>query len=180
MVNVIHEESIVKVDLIPRPDTRYARIAFDNRHFIRVLGETVPVISPDDLILAKLDWARDSHSELQIKDVRILLRCEGLDTAYISKWIQQLELQSIWRLILPWRTQTRRSNLKMLLARSGTERLQMASSMYAMAGTLALASLRARHPGVSEAELRGLLFVRFYGEDFSAGERFCLQGDHQI
>ena len=31
------------------------------------------IVSPEDLILSKLDWARDTRSELQLRDVRHLL-----------------------------------------------------------------------------------------------------------
>lgn len=60
---------------------------------------------------------------------------------------------------------------QMLLSRSGAERLLMASSMHAAAKALVLASLRERHADASEEELRGLLFLRFYADDFSPEDR---------
>jgi hypothetical protein len=99
MFNVIHEQYIVKVDLILRPDTDYARTAFKRRRSCDLFGQTVWVITPEDLILAKLNWARDSHSELQLNDVRALLRSEELDMFYIEKWIPKLALQSIWKMV---------------------------------------------------------------------------------
>jgi hypothetical protein len=60
---------------------------------------------------------------------------------------------------------------KMLLSRSGAERMQMAGSMYATAKALALASLREKYPHASEADFRGLLFLRFYAQDFSSEQR---------
>ena len=59
----------------------------------------------------------------------------------------------------------------MLLSCSGAERVQMASSMFATAKKLALASLRQKYPKANEDKLRGQLFLRFYGEDFSCEER---------
>lgn len=59
----------------------------------------------------------------------------------------------------------------MLMAKSGEERVRMACSMHATAKAIALASLRASHPKASAAELRGLLFLRFYRGDFSAEQR---------
>ena len=58
MLNAIHEELIIKVDLIPRPDTEYALHAFERRQFIDIIGRRVPVISPEDLVLAKLQLGR--------------------------------------------------------------------------------------------------------------------------
>lgn len=60
---------------------------------------------------------------------------------------------------------------RMLMAKSGEERVRMACSMHATAKAIALASLRASHPKASEAELRGLLFLRFYREDFTEEQR---------
>ena len=99
MFNVIHEQFIVKVDLILRPNTDYARTAFERRRSCDLFGQTVWVITPEDLILAKLNWARESHSELQLNDVRALLRSEELDMFYIQKWVYDLALQSIWKMV---------------------------------------------------------------------------------
>lgn len=99
MFNVIHEQFIVKVDLILRPNTDYARTAFERRRSCDLFGQTVSVITPEDLILAKLNWARESHSELQLNDVRALLRSGELDVFYIEKWVHKLELQSLWKVV---------------------------------------------------------------------------------
>ena len=40
--------------------------------------------------------ARDSHSELQLRDVRNLIAA-GCDRAYIEKWTQELGLASLWQ-----------------------------------------------------------------------------------
>jgi hypothetical protein len=60
---------------------------------------------------------------------------------------------------------------KMLLERSGQERLKMGCSMHATAQALARASISQRHPNVRAAELKRLLFLHFYGTDFEAEER---------
>lgn len=99
MFNVIHEQFIVKVDLILRPNTDYARTAFERRRSHDLFGQKVWVITPEDLILAKLDWARESLSELQLNDVRALLRSDELDVSYIEKWVHKLALQSVWKMV---------------------------------------------------------------------------------
>lgn len=55
---------------------------------------------------------------------------------------------------------------KMLLQRSGEERLKMGCSMHAMAKALVLASLLDKCPDATSVELRQALFLRFYGSDF--------------
>ena len=59
----------------------------------------------------------------------------------------------------------------LLLQRSGTERLNMGSSMFATARTLLLASLRERDPDASPADIRRTLFLRLYGADFDQQTR---------
>ena len=55
-------------------------------------------ISPEDLIISKLSWSKDSHSEIQLKDVRNLIETvDGLDLKYIDNWIAQLGLEQIYR-----------------------------------------------------------------------------------
>ena len=60
---------------------------------------------------------------------------------------------------------------KMLLERSGQERLKMGCSMHATAQALAKASISQQHPNAHPAELKRLLFLHFYGADFEPEER---------
>ena len=52
------------------------------------------LVSKEDLIISKLFWARDSHSELQLRDVRNLL-ASGYDVEYLERWTRKLELDSL-------------------------------------------------------------------------------------
>jgi hypothetical protein len=60
---------------------------------------------------------------------------------------------------------------KMLLERSGEERLKMGCSMYATAQALAKASISRRYPDAHPAELKRLLFLHFYRTDFEPEKR---------
>ena len=60
---------------------------------------------------------------------------------------------------------------KMLLERSGQERLKMGCSMHATAQALAKASISQQHPGAHPAQFKRLLFLHFYGTDFEPKER---------
>lgn len=55
----------------------------------------------------------------------------------------------------------------MLLARSGEERLKMGCSMHQFAKMMVRASVLARQPQATSADLRRALLLRFYGQDFS-------------
>ena len=60
---------------------------------------------------------------------------------------------------------------KMLLERSGVERIKIGCSMHAAAQALVRASLLQKHVSTSPATLRKSLFLRFYGQDFTASRR---------
>jgi hypothetical protein len=60
---------------------------------------------------------------------------------------------------------------KILLQRSGEERLKMGCSMHATAMVLAKASILQRHSRARPAAIKRLLFIHFYGNDFEPEER---------
>jgi hypothetical protein len=60
---------------------------------------------------------------------------------------------------------------RMLMERSGVERLKMGCSMHSTAQALAKATISKQHPKASRAELKRLFFLHFYGADFPPGKR---------
>jgi len=67
--NVIHHESLIKVDFMIRKREEYRLVEFDRRQRIEILGDSLWIVSKEDLILSKLDWARESQSQRQLSDV---------------------------------------------------------------------------------------------------------------
>ena len=92
--NLIHQESVIKVDCIVRKSSEYRRREFDRRQKISILDFTTFIVSKEDLIISKLFWARDSHSELQLGDVKNLL-ATGYDAAYLQHWTRELDLDNL-------------------------------------------------------------------------------------
>jgi len=81
--NVIHNESLIKVDFMIRKREDYRLVEFDRRQRIEVLGSQLWIVSKEDLILSKLDWARESQSQRQLSDVENLL-ATGVDKSYLQ------------------------------------------------------------------------------------------------
>lgn len=95
--HIIHSEGIVKVDFIIRKDTNYRNLEFKNRRSIVFERQKIFIVSPEDLILSKLFWARESLSEMQIRDVNNLFKTiHNLDRVYIEKWVHELELDEVY------------------------------------------------------------------------------------
>jgi hypothetical protein len=91
MFNIFHKEWLIKVDFITRKNEPYRKTEFERRNTIEVEGVPVSVVAPEDLILSKLFWAKDSESELQQRDVRQLIQLSPeLDWNYLDKWAPEL------------------------------------------------------------------------------------------
>lgn len=60
---------------------------------------------------------------------------------------------------------------EMMQARTPTERLLMLSDMFNAGRELMLANIREEKPGLTPKEIRGELFRRMYGNEFSAEEQ---------
>jgi len=98
MFNLIHDQYIIKIDFVVRKDTPYRRREFSRRKKIPVDDQDLYVVSPEDLILSKLDWAKDSRSEVQLNDVRNLLKSvKGLNRSYLARWAKALGIESLYR-----------------------------------------------------------------------------------
>jgi hypothetical protein len=59
---------------------------------------------------------------------------------------------------------------RMMASKTPGERLRMASNMFDTARKLVETGIRIERPHISEAQLRGQVFLRFYGQDFSKQE----------
>ncbi len=94
--NLIHQESVIKVDCIVRKATEYRRVEFERRRQISIQDFITYIVSKEDLIISKLFWAKDSRSELQLGDVQNLL-ATGYDAPYLQRWTRELGLDSLLR-----------------------------------------------------------------------------------
>jgi hypothetical protein len=96
MFNVLHLGKLVKLDFIVRKDTPYRRHEFERRRRVPMPGFEAWIVSREDLILSKLAWAKDSGSEMQLRDVRALL-AGGADRKYLERWAQDLSVSELLR-----------------------------------------------------------------------------------
>ena len=98
MFNLIHNQYIFKIDFIVKKSSEYQQTAFSRRKEILIEGSPMWYISAEDLIISKLMWAKDSHSEIQLRDVRNLTETvHDLDAQYINHWLRQLGLESLYK-----------------------------------------------------------------------------------
>ncbi len=97
--NAIDPETGWKVYFIIRKDRPFSSSEFERRRTASVLGLDLSLASAEDLITAKLEWAKKGGSELQLRDVQAILRSqlERLDRMYIEHWVHELGLAELWK-----------------------------------------------------------------------------------
>jgi hypothetical protein len=97
MASLVDQTGGGKVDLIIRDDDPWARAAMDRRRpWKHPVWGPVWVSSPEDLILAKLEWS-EGTSELQLRDCRMLLRmnAQDIDGEYLTRWARALGVSEL-------------------------------------------------------------------------------------
>jgi len=96
MFNIIHNESIIKVDFIIRKNEEYRIGEFNRRQMVELDGIPIQVVAPEDLVLSKLVWAKRSGSELQFRDVQqMMIALKDINHEYLEKWSKTLGVEDL-------------------------------------------------------------------------------------
>jgi hypothetical protein len=84
--NVIDFATGWKIDLIIRKSRLFSRTEFERRSAVDLFGLQIFVASAEDILLAKLEWAKAGQSMRQLEDCATILRTrrEELDYTYIN------------------------------------------------------------------------------------------------
>ena len=99
MFNVVDTTTGWKADLIVRKSRPFSRTEFARRRPVDLEGTRLWMATAEDLVIAKLEWAKLGGSMRQIEDVAALLRvtADALDRHYLAKWVGELELAAEWQ-----------------------------------------------------------------------------------
>ena len=98
LFQVIDSESGWKVDFIFLKSRPFSRTEFSRRAEAELEGVRITIASPEDVLLAKLEWAKRAGSERQTGDGAEILSIRGqaLDHDYIARWVRDLGLDAQW------------------------------------------------------------------------------------
>jgi hypothetical protein len=98
MFNIIDFSSGWKIDLIFRKARPFSQMEFSRRKEEDLAGLRLTVATAEDVLIAKLEWAKTGESQRQLEDAAGIIRIKGdlLDTAYIDRWIAELGLEEQW------------------------------------------------------------------------------------
>jgi hypothetical protein len=92
--NYIDTEGGFKADMWIAKDSPFNRSCFVRRVAVDIGGYKVWVISPEDLIISKLDWWQRGSGKSE-DDVRAVMhgQWDRLDWSYIESWVTKMGLQ---------------------------------------------------------------------------------------
>lgn len=96
--NIIHPESGNKVDVIIPADRGWPDQFARRQLRPTEANRDVWFVSPEDLILRKMDFYRMGESERHLRDIASILKVRRvpIDRLYIARWAESLHLQDIW------------------------------------------------------------------------------------
>ena len=103
MFNLLEATTGDKVDFWVLTDSPFDQSRFARRQKIDIGEQIVDVSSPEDTILMKLLWCKQSGgSEKQINDVMRVYELQSgvLDESYLQEWVRELDVNDLWQRVL--------------------------------------------------------------------------------
>jgi hypothetical protein len=94
MFNVIDHKTGFKIDFIIKKETEYRNYEFSRRRRESIADFEVWIVSPEDLIISKIDWIQQYQSDKQINDIQNLLAIPDIDMEYIIFWCEKQRLNT--------------------------------------------------------------------------------------
>jgi hypothetical protein len=97
--NVIDLATGWKIDFIVRRPRAFSREEFERRRPAAPADIDLDVATAEDVLIAKLEWAKLGASARQLDDAAGIIRLQGddLDVAYVARWVEALGLVDQWR-----------------------------------------------------------------------------------
>ena len=98
--NVIHNPTVYKVDIFLIGSDEFTRNELDrSRELGLQTGETLPLITPEDLVLSKLVWFEKGNrvSDRQWRDILGILKTQSdtIDRKYLDEWALKLDVTDL-------------------------------------------------------------------------------------
>ncbi|MCC6900703.1 MAG: hypothetical protein IT377_17110 [Polyangiaceae bacterium] len=95
LFNVVDFATAWKIDFIIRKSRPFSREEFERRTTAKLGEAEISVATAEDVLVAKLEWAKLTESERQLEDAAGILRIQGdgIDREYVEKWVRTLGLE---------------------------------------------------------------------------------------
>jgi hypothetical protein len=95
--NVLHLPTMLKLDFWILQDNKFDRERFKRKNYVKIFDQKMSFASPEDTILIKLLWYKESKIEKHLIDAAFVyqLQKEQLDDAYLNKWVKIQKTENI-------------------------------------------------------------------------------------
>lgn len=102
MFNLIHNETATKIDIWLLEDTAFDQTRFSRRASEILHGVPVCISSPEDMIIIKLDWFKQTEIQKHYEDALGIAQVQrdALEVEYIRDWCEQLYLGELCERLL--------------------------------------------------------------------------------
>lgn len=96
--SVIYSKGDLRADLWILKNKPIENVKFERRQKISLFSVSTFMISPEDIILTKLDWYKRSKNTKHLDDAVGIIKVQDkkLDTIYIKNVIDKLEIKKYW------------------------------------------------------------------------------------
>ncbi len=100
--NFLDPKSGLKIDFWIAKDDLRSKIAYSRRKVKKIHGQQIYFVSPEDLILSKLIWYKESQSSRHLEDIESVLKIskKKLDLKYLKNWAKRLGVLGIFNKLL--------------------------------------------------------------------------------
>jgi len=98
--NFIQPETGLKVDFWIKKENPFSKNEFARRVPQQIGEYKVYFVSPEDLILQKLQWYKMSEVSKHLEDIESILKISKIDLKYIKEWIEKQSTKKLFEEIL--------------------------------------------------------------------------------
>ncbi|HAM96129.1 TPA: hypothetical protein DCP13_01665 [Candidatus Azambacteria bacterium] len=98
--NFIDPETGLKVDFWITKGDEKSTMEFKRRITKKINNQEIYFISPEDLILSKLEWYKQTESSRHLEDIESTLKISKVDVKYIKKWAEKQSTLKIFENLL--------------------------------------------------------------------------------
>lgn len=102
MFNLINHDTGIKIDCWIIGSDDYDLKAFERRKLATIFDAYMYISAPEDVILSKLRWFKESKTEKHLDDARGIFEVQqaNLDTDYLKTWSNKLSVEDLLERVL--------------------------------------------------------------------------------
>lgn len=87
--NIVHYNAGLKIDFWLMKKGSFSSLEFKRKRKKKIFGKEIYIISPEDLILEKLLWFKESQSTRHLEDIEGIIKISKIELNYIKNWAER-------------------------------------------------------------------------------------------